>query len=276
MIAFRFAQRQAKRLLRGSAALVVLASAVSIAAAQPKPTLEYIFNPATDSLSKAGGIQDHSGNKYNGTEISGGTETSFVSGHTPLQSSVAQGTAVLFLGDDDPASSMATDPGIGTLIDTGIDTGTVGLDNQSFTVMAWINRMCMKEDNMVFGSGAGAGSYLHLGFRRGMAYFGTWNGDSSAYVLNLVGGWEWHHMAWRYDSKAGTHSIFIDGNQIIDEPGAVFPGYGTDLTIGGNFGYAGNGAGCFAGAIEHPRVYGGQALRSDQIAADAQDLPIPP
>jgi hypothetical protein len=171
--------------------------------------------------------------------------------------------------------SMGTDPGVGTLIDTGIDTNTVGLDNQSFTVMAWVYRTSFKEDNMVFGSGAGSGSYLHLGFRRGLAYFGTWNGDSSAFVPT-VGGWEWHHMAWRYDATKGTHSIFVDGKAAIDEPGAVFPGYSTNLTIGGNFGYANGSAGCFGGAIEHPRVYGGQALRDDQVAADAQDMPIPP
>jgi hypothetical protein len=274
MVSSGFKQRKAKRWLGELAALVVLAGVVSIAAAQPKPTLEYVFNPSTDSLSKPGGIQDHSGNKFNGTELSGGTEASFVTGH------LSSTTAILLLGDDDPNSSDS-EPGTGTGIDTGAGTVDVGLDNQSFTVIAWINRMGFKEDNMVFGSGAGSGSYLHLGFRRGLAYFGTWNGDSSAYVGNIVGIFEWHHLAMRYDATAKTHSIFIDGSLILNEPGAVFPGYGTNLIIGGNNGYAGPGsptagAGNFAGAIEHPRVYGGQALRDDQIAADAADMPIPP
>jgi hypothetical protein len=268
MITAGFKHRKAKRLLGELAALAVWASVVSFAAAQPKPTLEYIFNSSTDSLSKPGGIQDHSGNKYNGTELSGGTETSFVTGHA------ANTTAVLFLGDDDPNATDG-EPGMGTAIDSGIDTKTVGLDNQSFTVMAWIQRTSFKEDNMVFGSGSGSGSYLHLGFRRGLIYFGTWNGDSAAYTTT-VGMMDWHHLAWRYDMAKGTHSIFVDGAAVLNEPGAVFPGYGTNLLIGGNFGYAGNGAGCFAGAIEHPRVYGGQALRDDQIAADAADTPIPP
>jgi hypothetical protein len=270
MIASRFVHRKAKRRLGELAALLVLASAVSIASAQPKPTLEYIFNPTTDSLSKAGGIQDHSGNKFNGTELSGGTETSFVAGHLPGT------TAVMFLGDDDPNASMG-EPGVGTLIDTGTLTSDVGLDNQSFTVMAWVNRTCYKEDNMVFGSGAGSGSYLHLGFRRGEAYFGVWNGnDSSAYVGNIVGIYEWHHWAERYDADAKTQSIFIDGAQVYSEPGDPFLGFQTNLTVGGNYGYAFAGAGCFAGSIEHPRVFGGQALRNDQIAADAADMPIPP
>ena len=108
--------------------------------------------------------------------------------------------------------------------------------------MAWVNRTCFKEDNMVFGSEAGSGSYLHLGFRRELAYFGTWNGDSGAYVGNIVGIFEWHHWAERYDMTAGTHSIFINGNPVLDQGGAVFPGYGTNLMVGGNFGYAGPGS----------------------------------
>ncbi|HLJ94453.1 MAG TPA: LamG-like jellyroll fold domain-containing protein [Gemmataceae bacterium] len=269
MTASGFVFRKAKRLLGEVAALAVLTSLASFAAAQPKPTLEYIFDKSKDNLTTFGGIIDHSGNKFNGTELSGGTETSFVPGH------LSGTTAVLFLGDDDPNSSSG-EPGVGTAIDTGALTSDVKMDNQSWTVMAWINRTCFKEDQMVFGSGAGSGSYLHLGFRRGLAYFGTWNGDSSAYVGNLVGVYEWHHYALRYDAVKKTHSIFVDGAPILNEPGAVFPGYGTNLLIGGNYGYAGNGAGCFAGAIEHPRVYGGQALRDDQIAADSNDNPIPP
>ena len=117
--------RKAKRLLGELAALVVLASVVSMAAAQPKPTLEYVFNSSTDSLSKPGGVMDHSGNKYDGSDELSGTEASFVPGHTPLNASVSQGTAVLFLGDDDPNGTDA-EPGTGTGIDTGIDTDAGG------------------------------------------------------------------------------------------------------------------------------------------------------
>jgi hypothetical protein len=273
MIGTEFKHRKAKRLLGELAALVVLASVVSIAAAQPKPTLEYVFNSSTDKLNTAGGIMDHSGNNYNGTELSMGTETSFVPGH------LSTTTAVLFLGDDDPNSTDA-EPGVGTGIDTGTDTKTVGLDMQSFTVLAWINRICFKGDEMVFGSdGASAGQYLHLGFRRGMAYFGVWTGgdDSSVFVGNIVGVYEWHHMAWRYDATKKTRSVFVDGAKVYDEPGTQYVGFATNLMIGGNFGYAGGeGAGMFTGMIEHPRVFGGQALRDDQIAADAADMPIPP
>lgn len=266
-----FMYRKARSLIGKIAGLAVLAGTISIAvAAPPTPTLEYKFDSAKDKLGITGGIIDYSGNKYNGTELSLGTETSFVPGH------LSGTTALMLLGDDDPTSSSA-EPGVGTGIDTGIDTGTVGMDNQSWTVMAWVNRTCFKGDNMVFGSGAGSSNFLHLGFRRGQAYFGTWNGDSAAYVGNIVGIYEWHHLAMRYNSAAGTHSIFIDGASILNEPGAVFPGYGTNLIVGGNFGNSGGeGCGNFAGAIEHPRVFGGQALRDDQILADALDNPIPP
>jgi hypothetical protein len=270
MTAFGFAHRKARSLLGELAALAVVTSVVSFAAAQPKPTLEYSFDSKKDNLTTSGGIRDLSGNKYNGSEISGGLEASFVTGHLPTT------TAIMFLGDDDPNFS-AGEPGMGTGIDAGIDTNTLKMDNNSWTVMAWINRTVFKGDNMVFGSGAGSGSYLHLGFRRGQAYFGTWNGDSSAYVGNIVGIYEWHHFAMRYDNAKGTHSIFIDGVSVLNEPGAVFPGYGTNLIVGGNYGSAGGeGCGNFGGAIEHPRVFGGLVLRDDQIAADAADLPIPP
>jgi hypothetical protein len=262
MTASGFVHLQAKGLIRGIAALVVLASAVSMAAAQPKPTLEYVFDSTKDSLSKAGGILDHSGNKYNGTEISLGAESSFVQGH------LSTTTAVSLMGDDD------ADTG-GTGIDTGIDTATVGIDGGPFTVVAWINRATFKQDNMVFGTSNSTGSSgkadLHLGFRKGWAYCGFWGNDSGAYVANIVGISEWHHFAVRYDGTS-NQDIFIDGVLINSDPGHGAYGATGELIIGHTYG----NRGAFSGAIEHPRVYGGVALRDDQIAADANDNPIPP
>ena len=259
MSASGFVHLQAKGLIRGIAALVVLASAVSMAAAQPKPTLEYVFDPAKDSLSKSGGIIDHSGNKYNGTELSGGLESSFVQGH------LSTTFAVSLLGDDDTSAG-------GTGIDTGIDTATVGIDGGAFTVVAWINRASYKQDNMVFGTTNNNAPDLHLGFRKGWAYVGFWGNDSGAYSANLLGVNEWHHWAVRYDGTS-KQEIFIDGVMINSDPGhGPYSGSGVDLIVGHTYGN--NGA--FAGAIEHPRVYGGVALRDDQLAADANDNPIPP
>jgi hypothetical protein len=253
-----FAHRKAKSLVGEIAALAVLAGVVSIAAAQPKPTLEYIFNPTTDDLTVSRGIKDHAGNKYDGTENSLGTEAKFVPGHLPNT------TAVFFLGNDDPDG--------GTGIDTGIDTASVGIDGGAFTVVAWINRASFKQDNMVFGTTNNNAPDLHLGFRKGWAYCGFWGNDSGAYVADKVGIHEWHHWAVRYDGTS-NQDIFIDGVLINSDPGhSPYSGSGVDLIIGHTYG----NRGAFCGAIEHPRVYGGTALRNDQIAADANDNPIPP
>jgi hypothetical protein len=256
MIATGFKHRKAKRWLGELAALAFLAGMVSTAAAQPKPTLEYVFSSSTN-LAKSGGIIDSSANKYNGTEISGGTEASIGPGH------LSSTSAIYLLGDEDTSTG-------GTGIDTGIDTATVGIDAGPFTVMAWINRHSFKSDNMVFGTMNNGAPDLHLGFRKSTAYCGFWGNDSGAYAP--VGIYEWHHWAVRYDGTS-NQDIFIDGVLINSDPGhGPYMGSGVDLIIGHTFG---NG-GAFCGAIEHPRVYGGVALRNDQIAADAQDMPIPP
>src|SRR5947209_14570169 len=104
MIASGFLHRKAKSLLGDFAALVVLASVVSMAAAQPKPTLEYKFGPTTD-LSN---IKDASGNGHDGFEASGDPAQAFlVTGHK------GDAMAAVFLG------------GVDTHIDTGDDTGTL-------------------------------------------------------------------------------------------------------------------------------------------------------
>jgi hypothetical protein len=267
MLASRFAQRQAKRLLRGSAALVVLASAASFAFAQPKPTLEYVFSASTN-LTKAGGITDSSPTKANGTEFSGGTEASIGPGH------LSSTFAIYLLGDNSTDSNLTalSQPG-GTGIDTGVTTTAVGIAGGPFTVMAWINRFAFKGDNMVFGteSPGGSGPDLHLGFRKEQAYSGFWGNDSGA-IAPTVGIYEWHHFAVRYDGTS-VQSIFIDGVPLNEEPGhAAYVDPSWNLSIGHTWG----NSGAFAGAIEHPRVYGGVALRDDQILADAQDMPIPP
>jgi hypothetical protein len=263
MTASRVSHRNGKRLLGDFAALVVLASVVSIAAAQPKPTLEYDFDPAKNSLSKPGGIIDLSGNKFNGTEFSGGKETAFVPGHTKPDGTT--GFALYLLGDPDTTSG-------GTGIDTGTDTATVGIDDSSFTVMAWVNRANFKQDNMVFGTNGNGDGDLHLGFRLSFAYCGFWRtADSTAPGVPDINAW--HHFAVRYDLNAKAQDIFIDGVLMNHEAGNHDPySSGFGFIIGHTFG----NMGAFSGAIEHPRVYGGTVLRDDQILADAQDKPLPP
>jgi hypothetical protein len=261
MIVSGLLHRKAKSLLGHFAALLVLGSVVAIAAAQPKPTLEYDFDPAKNSLSKAGGIVDLSSGKHNGTELSGGKESAFVTGHTKPDGTT--GFAIYFLGDPD------TDTG-GTGIDTGTDTATVGIDGGPFTVMAWVNRANFKQDNMVFGTNLNGAGDLHLGFRLSFSYCGFWGNDSTGPGVPGIN--EWHHFAVRYNDADMSQDIFIDGAVVNHETGHGPYGSGAGLIIGHTYG----NTGAFSGAIEHPRVYGGSALKDEQILADAQDKPLPP
>src|SRR5216683_4361148 len=150
-------QRKAKSLIGEIGALAVLVIVVSIAAAQPKPTLEYEFDPSKNKLNTPGGIKDLSGNHYDGTELSGGTETQFVKGHPKPDGSNSY--AIYFLGDPDTGTG-------GTGIDTGTDTATVGIDGGDFTVVCWLNRADFKQDSMVFGTSANGDGDMHIGFRQ--------------------------------------------------------------------------------------------------------------
>jgi len=254
--------RKAKSLIGEIGALAVLVSVVSIAAAQ-KPTLEYEFDPGKNKLNTPGGIKDISGSHFDGTELSGGTESQFVKGHPKADGSNSY--AIYFLGDPDTGSG-------GTGIDTGTDTATVGIDGGAFSVMAWINRADFKQDSMIFGTNGNGDGDLHIGFRQAFAYCGFWRtADSTGPGVPGIN--EWHHFAVRYDDGTKTQDIFIDGVLVNHDPGNHDPySSGFGLIIGHTYG---NG-GAFAGAIEHPRVFGGSVLKDSQIVNDSQDKPLGP
>jgi hypothetical protein len=252
MKASGFVRGKAKSLIGGMAALAMFAIVVPAALAQPKDTLRYKFSPTTD-LSN---IKDASGHGNDGFEASGDpTQAFLVPGHTG-----AAGTAVYLSGVD-------------TFIDTNIDTGTLGLDNNPFTVMAFINRATVKGDNFVFGTSANAAPDLHLGFREKVTYVGFWGNDSAGAI---IGTFQWHHWAVRYNPavEGGSQDVFIDGVRVAhDAPHNAYVGNGfTSLKIG----QGGGSGGRYSGAVEDARVFAGVALRDDQIAAAANDMTIPP
>jgi hypothetical protein len=254
MISSGFLHRKAKSLLGDFAALLVVGSVVSIAAAQPKDSLRYKFDPSTD-LSN---IKDASGNGHNGMEMSGDPSLAFlVSGHK------GDPMAALF------QAGQATNG-----IDTGVDTTTLGLDNKAFTVMAFVNRATIRGDNFVFGTDQGNSFSLHLGFRDKVTYMAFWGNDSAG---PIVGAFQWHHLAQRFDPTVGggSQDIFLDGVLVAHSPGHKgFVGDGTtSLKVGRGHDPTG---GAFAGAIEDARVFAGVALRDDQILAAATDQAIPP
>lgn len=248
-----FVHRKAKSLIGIIAVLALFASVVPRAfAPPPKDTLRYQFTPTTD----LGNIKDSSGNHYDGYEVSG----------DPTQ-------AFLVPGHKGGAKTAVFLSGVATLIDVQLDTGSIGIDNNPFTAMAFINRATVKNDNMVFGTDANNAPDLHLGFREKVTYVGFWGNDSGGAV---VGTFQWHHWAVRFDPtiEGGSQDVFIDGVMVAhDAPHKAYQGNGfTTLKIG----QGGGGGSRFSGAIEDPRLFAGVALRDDQISAAANDLPIPP
>jgi len=252
MIASGFVHRKVKRLAGEIAALAVLAGIASAASAQPKDYLRYKITATTD-LTSIGGIKDSGTGKNDGTEVSFGAESAIVLGHAP-------GSFAVFLAGDDNG-------GGGTGIDTGTDTGTAGIANSAFTVMAWLYRGTVKNDNMVFGTNLNGAGDLHLGFRGAACYVGFWGNDSSGPVFPC---YQWHHWAVRYNGTS-NQDIFVDGVLVHSEGGHSPYGGFNELFVGRTFG----NSGAFSGAIDDARLFQ-VALRNDQIAAIAADLPIPP
>src|SRR5438445_6588418 len=248
-----FVHRKAKSLIGCIAALVLLASGESTVNAQPTETLHYKFAP-DDDLTTPGGIHDRSGNGNNGTELSGGIRATVVPGHR-------SGSLAVYLG------------GNGTGIDTGTDTAGVGIDNNAFTAMAFVNRGTVAGDNMIFGSDPGVDDgTLHIGFRGKQVHVGFWGSDSTGPAVQAP--FVWVHYAVRYDPNVdgGSQDVFLNGTRVAHSGG--HPAYKGPTAF--QIGRARGGDGSFGGAIDDARVFGGVALRDDQITAAANDLPIPP
>src|SRR5438105_5053421 len=212
----RFAQRNAKNLMRRMAAVVVLASAVSTATAQT-PGLQYTFVQGTDNLNTPGGINDVSGHGHNGTVIDS-SFAQFVAGPSGNMNAIHI--------DNDNESDETAGSGINT--GTTTDNPDLNIFNGPYTVMAWVNLDDQGGDHMVFGTpppnppGASANTgSLHLGFRNMQVYNGWWGAGTtrdSAYdnqgnsgYIGTIG--EWHHVAWRFtgSSSPGYQDIFQDG-----------------------------------------------------------------
>jgi hypothetical protein len=233
MTASGFAHRKAKRLIGHCAALVVLASVVSIGYSIPPPVLQYKFDPSVDNLGP-GGITDSSASGFNGTVVTPADATLGQPGHA------AGANAIHLVKDDVLVFGQTWGSGIATF--QTVDTLGVGVND--YTAMAWVNVDVLAGDNMVFGEASG--NSLHLGFRNTQVYFGHWGNDTGSATLLDPG--TWHHIAWRYEG--GTQSIFIDGqldNQQdhgpLNNPGNLIVG----RTVPNN--------GAFGGFLEDVRIY---------------------
>jgi hypothetical protein len=279
--------------LAGLAALVIVASMVSNAAAQPPtPGLQYVFNSAVDNLNTQGGITDVSGNGHNGTVIDSAF-AEFATGPSGNNNAIHID------------NYNYTDDTDGSGINTNALTNdpTLNIFNGPYTCMAWVNLDDQINDHMVFGtnppSAPGAGSQvsgsLHLGFRNMMVYNGWWgsgSGRDSCYdnqsggtrgYVGQVG--EWHHVAWRFtgSSAPGNQDIFQDGvlyqsfatttyyGGILLADGGV-PNVPAPLLVGRNVGGGAPYAGAFSGYLSDVRIYP-VALDDATIASIASTPP---
>jgi hypothetical protein len=253
--------RNVRNLVRGVAALLLLAVLPWPAAAQPviQPgeVLTYFFAASDDPTSEHG-IIDQSGNQHHGTALSFGTEWALVPGHNP-----ATGTFALVCWGDDQAD--------GTGIYTHTPVGALNIDKGPYTCMAWCYRTSRKQggltetagDQAVFGTD-NLNPFLLLGFRNSGTEFRHWiNGDSGGPGVPLL---EWHHVAYRYNPATQSEDIFIDGALVASSGGHGPFGSPNQILL---IGRIGRGS-AFAGLIEYPRVFR-VGLTDDQIAAAAQD-----
>jgi hypothetical protein len=244
--------RNAKSVVGWVAALVIVGSVVGTASAQLQP--RYTFDPNASPADTATVINDRSGNGNTGTSITA-SETTFVLGP-------AGNMNAIHLDCDDSDDST-----VGSGISTGIDTFSLGIAQNDFTVMAWVNRDIGKGDNMVFGTGSDenqSDGSLHLGFRGRDVYMGFWGNDSNTPGIKLH---EWHHMAWRYTVAGGLQDIFIDG---VKHSSANHGAYShARVLLVGRTSY---NAGAFCGSISDARVYN-VALADADIAAIAASPP---
>jgi hypothetical protein len=246
--------------------LTVFAGVVAIAAPQaPTPVLQYGFGPS-DTL-KSGGIQDLSGNGYNGSVLSPADVMLGVTDHKGGTSAIHQA----HVGSNTSAFGG---------IFTGAYTSQLGIDTGPFTVCSWVNRDTFSttagtydRDHMVFGTTDVP--TLHLGFREANVQYGFWNNDSLAQSASPPAG-EWHHVAWRYDDTTGSQDVLVDGVSVHSVQGLRPYGQNQILIVGAALQYDGNAkSGKFGGALDSPQVFN-VALRDDQVLAIAKDMPIPP
>lgn len=146
------------------------------------------------------------------------------------------------------------------------DADSLGLKNNSFTVLAWVKPTTLTGDRSVLGTATGLPQQgLHLILRNGKPYFGFYNDDTASNTSLSTG--EWAHLAWVYDKTSQTQSIYINGVLDTTQSGRPpFLGSGT-VYIGRSL-----GGGYFAGQIDHLEIVK-EALTVAQIKTVIQEAP---
>ena len=92
-------------------------------------------------------------------------------------------------------------------ISTGYLPSQLGMDNEGYTVAAWVKVDNVDGNNMVLGQD-GTG-FVHLGTRNSTIYFGHFGADSRCFFA--VEPDTWYHIVWLYID--GAHFVYVNGER---------------------------------------------------------------
>ncbi|MEM7028117.1 MAG: LamG-like jellyroll fold domain-containing protein [Chloroflexota bacterium] len=192
---------------------------------------------------------DGSRNQFSGTCSGSTCPTAGQSGH--------YGNALNFDGLDDQLNISGT-------FATSV-TQHLGLQNNSFTVMTWLNADNLTGDRAVLGAGINSDNAgLLAGLRDGKPHLSFVNDDTTS--ANTLNTGQWYHLAWRYDDGVGEQALFVDGTLVMTATGHnAFLGTGT-VSVGQALG--GNN---FDGLLDELAIYN-TALSNDKIYDIANPL----
>jgi len=139
---------------------------------------------------------------------------------------------------------------------------TLGLNNSSFTVAAWVNAKDLSGDRPILGgTEATTNQGLHLVLRNHKPYMGFLANDTAGNTALATN--TWYHLVWRYDAAKQEQAIFVNGVLDAAQTGhAAFQGTGT-VYLGRAF------ATYFNGLMDEVAVYN-QSL-SDQAIRQLYD-----
>ena len=189
------------------------------------------------------------------------------------QSGVTQGQPGVIVGDPNTAAAFN---GTGNAR-VDLPTATqLGLDNASFTAVAWVNAAALGGDHAIFGTDSGGtNSTLHLIIRGNQFYMGFYSNDTGGNQVLNTG--QWYFVAFDYNynpvTMTGTQSIYVNGALDASTAGHVAFMGTTTLHIG-QWGGGNN----FNGVIDEPAIFD-YALTPAQIqglynAGEANDVSL--
>ena len=139
----------------------------------------------------------------------------------------------------------------------------IPLDNQSFTIMMWINPVLYTNEQVVFSQNQSGSTNLSMHFRLGGPNIGAGNvpagGVRMGFYSNdldtagdLIEDNNWYHITFWYDSENQNRRIYIDGVQEAEAAATPYLGTSGDTLIGS---WALGGGQWFRGIIDDVQIY---------------------